>query len=319
MSLICAQSFDYPPETFNKQLDFKKEVRKSSREHWKLLSNQLKPDLPSELLYSTELAAEKGASNWLTALPIQEHGFTLHKAAFRDALALRYGWRPNNLPSECVCGKPLSVDHSLSCSRGGLPTLRHNELRDLTASLLSEVCTNVAIEPPLQEFSGEELLGATANRDSGARLDIVADGFWGTSRERSYFDVRVFNPYATSNRQSSLSSTYRSHEKEKKRLYLQRIRDVEHSSFSPLVFSSTGGMAKEASIFYKRMASLLSEKHGQTYSTTMAWLRCVLSFFPPENHLSYASEDIDQLLEDLQKQHHFCLSMLLELRVHGLL
>ena len=136
----------------------------------------------------------------------------------------------------------------------------------------------MAIEPPLQELSGEELLGATANRDSGARLDIVADGFWGTSRERIYFDVRVFNPYATSNRQSSLSSTYRSHEKEKKRLYLQRIRDVEHSSFSPLVFSSTGGMAKEASIFYKRMASLLSEKHGQTYSTTMAWLRCVPSF-----------------------------------------
>ena len=40
-----------------------------------------------------------------------------------------------------------------------------------------------------------KLLGVTANRDSGARLDNVADGFWGPSRERSYFDVRVFNPY----------------------------------------------------------------------------------------------------------------------------
>ena len=63
---------------------------------------------------------------------------------------------------------PLPVDHALSCSRGGLPTLRHNELRDLTASLLSEVCTNLAIEPPLQELSGDELLGASANRDGGA-------------------------------------------------------------------------------------------------------------------------------------------------------
>ena len=96
------------------------------------------------------------------------------------------------------------------------------------------------IKPPLQELSGEKLLGATANRDSGARLDVVADGFWGTSREKSYFDVRVFNPYAISNRQSSLSSTYRSHEKEKKRLYLQRIRDVEHSSFSPLLLVEWG-------------------------------------------------------------------------------
>ena len=214
----------------------------------------------------------------MTTLPIQEHGFSLHKAAFRDSLALQYGWRPNDLPSECICGKSLSEYHALSCRRSGLPTLRHNELRDLTASLLSEVCTNVAVEPPLQELSGEELSGATANRESGARLDIIADGFWGLSRERTYFDVRVFNPYAISNRQSSLSTTYRTHEREKKRQYLQRIRDVEHSSFSPLVFSSTGGMAKEASVFYKRLASLLSELHEQAYSTTMAWLRCVLSF-----------------------------------------
>ena len=64
------------------------------------------------------------------------------------------------------------------------------------------------------------------------------------------------------------------------------------------------------------MASLLSEKHGQTYSTTMAWLRCVLSF-PFWDHPSYASEDICQLLEDLQKQHHFCLWMSLELRACG--
>ena len=34
------------------------------------------------------LVQEKGASSWLTALPIQEQGFSLHKTAFRDALAL---------------------------------------------------------------------------------------------------------------------------------------------------------------------------------------------------------------------------------------
>ncbi|KAL5470938.1 hypothetical protein EMCRGX_G028997 [Ephydatia muelleri] len=31
-----------------------------------------------------------GASTWLSMLPIQEHGFALHKGAFRDALCLRY-------------------------------------------------------------------------------------------------------------------------------------------------------------------------------------------------------------------------------------
>ena len=99
----------------------------------------------------------------------------------------------------------------------GFSTLRHNELRDLTASLFSEVCTNVAVEPPLQELSGEELSGATANRESGARLDIVADGFWCLSRERTYFDIRVFNPYAISNQQSSLSQPPTEFMREKRR------------------------------------------------------------------------------------------------------
>ena len=38
------------------------------------------------------IAKERGASSWLSARPVEEHGFALHKAAFRDAIALRYGW-----------------------------------------------------------------------------------------------------------------------------------------------------------------------------------------------------------------------------------
>ena len=76
-----------------------------------------------------ELAQEKGASSWLTALPIQEDGFTLHKSAFWDALALRYDWTPSHLPSSCACGTCFSVEHALSCPKGGFPPLRHNEIR----------------------------------------------------------------------------------------------------------------------------------------------------------------------------------------------
>ena len=39
-----------------------------------------------------------------------------------------------------------------------------------------------------------------------------------------------------------------------------------------------GGMAKEATIFYKRLASLLSENWTQHYSTIISWLRCIISF-----------------------------------------
>ena len=73
------------------------------------------------------------------------NGFTLHKAAFHDALALTYGWLPNNMPSTCDCGKQFSVDHALSCSKGGFPSIRHNEIRDITATLLTEVCHDVRL------------------------------------------------------------------------------------------------------------------------------------------------------------------------------
>ena len=85
------------------------------------------------------LSDEKGASTWLTTLPIEEHGFALHKAAFRDGLALRYGWRPKGMPITCACEKSNTVDHALSCPKGGLVITGHNEVRDLTASLLNEV------------------------------------------------------------------------------------------------------------------------------------------------------------------------------------
>ena len=62
------------------------------------------------------------------------------------------------------------------------------------------------------------------------------------------------------------------------RHYGQCITEIEHCSFSPLVFSSTGGMAKETTVFYKRLASLLSYKWDQPYSVTMGWLRCTLGF-----------------------------------------
>ena len=202
----------------------------------------------------------KGASTWLTVLPLTEHGFTLHKSAFHDALALRYGWTPSRMPSKCECGNTFNVEHALSCAKGGFPSLRHNEVRDITASLLTEVCSEVCVEPDLQPVTSDQLNGASANSQDGARLDVSANGVWGGIFQKTYFDVRVFNPLAPSNRNQAPASVYRKHELEKKRAYQQRIQEVEHSSFTPLVLSATGGMGNEATIFYKRLASLLSQK-----------------------------------------------------------
>ena len=122
------------------------------------------------------------------------------------------------------------------------------------------------------------VLGASASVEDSARLDIAANGFWGGRFERAFFDVRVFNPHAPTNCHSQPSTCYRKHENEKKRVYKQRIRDVEHGSFTPLVMSVTGGMGRIATTFYKRLASLLSNKWNQPYSNTMGWLHCHLCF-----------------------------------------
>ena len=130
-------------------------------------------------LRAIELAEEKGASSWLTAIPLREYGFNLHKSAFRDAIALRYGWTPADLPTSCVCGSRFSVEHALSCPRGAFPIIRHSEIRDLTASVLTEVCHDVRVEPNLQPITNETMTAATANTSDGARLDIALNGFWG--------------------------------------------------------------------------------------------------------------------------------------------
>ena len=183
------------------------------------VANVRKEVLDTPLLRAMDLASVPGSSSWLTTLPIEEHGFRLHKGAFVDALALCYGWAPLNIPSNCVCGAPFEVDQLLSCSRGGFPSLHHNEIRDLTAKLLTDVCNDVQIESDLQEITTKTMTKRTANTAEGARLDIAASGFLGGRRERMFIDIRVFNPFAPSNRQMSLDKCFLMHEKEKKRAY----------------------------------------------------------------------------------------------------
>ena len=80
----------------------------------------------------------------------------------------------------------------MTCPMGEYPTLRHNEIRDMTAQLLTEVCPNVATEPHLQPLTGESFRLASTNINDGAR------SFW----TDTFFDV--------------------------KRTYGQRILEIEH-------------------------------------------------------------------------------------------
>ena len=89
--LIQSQQTGYPRRTIAAQLNAKKDVRKQRQENVKSSAANVKSALSASLKYTVDLAQEKGASTWLTALPLDEFCFSLHKGAFKDALALRYG------------------------------------------------------------------------------------------------------------------------------------------------------------------------------------------------------------------------------------
>ena len=170
------------------------ETKKMKRRREEEAAKDISERLPENMKRCLILAQEKGASSWLTVKPLRQHGFTLHKSAFHDALALRYDWPLFNLQEKCVCGKNFSPDHAMSCPTGGLPSMRHNEIRDILGKLISEVSTSTRIEPPLQPVTGETFVRQSTTREDDARPDIYARGFWGGRTEDVFFDVRVVNP-----------------------------------------------------------------------------------------------------------------------------
>ena len=64
-------------------------------------------------------------------------------------------------------------------------------------------------------------------------------------------------PNADSYRDLTPKQVYRKHEKEKKRKYAERVMEIEQGTFTPLVFTTTGGMADECVKHHSRLAELI--------------------------------------------------------------
>ena len=105
---------------------------------------------------------EKDASTWLIALPIQDHGFTLYKSAFWDALCLKYGWEPKDLASHCI-----RMWKAIQCG--------------------------ACLELPNRWLPHSQAQWANHHWWSQGRV-----GFWGNWKQRTFLDVIVFNPFAKS-------------------------------------------------------------------------------------------------------------------------
>ena len=271
-TLIIAQSTQLPDQQIVKTL---RKEKSSERENTlKEKAQEIDGRLPPETLKAVKDTRQPGASAWLTVLPLKEHGFSLNKGEFRDAVALRYGKSLKGLPSKCPCGNQYNVNHALNCKKGGFVTIRHNNIRDFEAELLAKVHADVETEPQLQPIAGELVNGLAGDN---ARPDVRARGVWRPA-QNAYFDIRVSNTNADSHKNAKTETVLAKQEREKKRQYNNRIMNIEHGTFTPLIFSVTGVMGKECSTFHKHIADKIARKTEQSYSDVISVMRCKLSF-----------------------------------------
>ena len=51
------------------------------------------------------------------------------------------------------------------------------------------------------------------------------------------------------------------------------IMEIEQKTFTPLVFTTTGGMADQFVKYHSRLAELIANKKGESYSSAISWIR----------------------------------------------
>ena len=111
-------------------------------------------ELPADQVRTVKRINEGSLSAWLTALLIEAKNFDFSEVEFRDALSVRYNKNLIASPTFCdVCQSPFTLRHALACKKGGLLTLRHNEIRDTVGDLASLLWKDVQRDPVIREYN----------------------------------------------------------------------------------------------------------------------------------------------------------------------
>ena len=119
----------------------------------------------------------------------------------------------------------------------------------------------------------EELNGLTGD---DARPDIRAGGVWRLG-QNGFFEIRLTNANARSQKHLPISIILEKHEKEKKRAYVAELW-MEHGTFTTLVFSLTDGEGPETSMFHKHIAQKIANKTEEKYGKIQTLARFKLPF-----------------------------------------
>ena len=137
---------------------------------------------------------------------------------------------------------------------------------------MNEVCHDVESELKFQPLQGESFVNNSTTTEDEARLDIKANGIWGSRFSRAFYDVKIVNPHVKTSRKLH-KDAYKYNETLKDSRYHQRILKVEQSCFCPLVFGCTGGAAPTATRTMQRLDEKLSEKRQESYPESINYMR----------------------------------------------
>ena len=166
------------------------------------------------------------------------------------------------MPKVCVYGDLFDADHMMICMREGYIIQPHNEIRDLEAEILQALCTDVEREPVLQKVTEKCFQGAPTRPLTRDWISVRG----ASGRESSLRSLML--GYATltqTHTRISLRSRFTSY-----MIDTSTVLEVELGTFTPLVFTSTGGMSDECQRYHSRLAELLALKKQESYASTIA-------------------------------------------------
>ena len=261
----------------------------------KALTNPTKTTPPSRVLDRA-----KSTGIWLSIVPMHTTNSVLSSLEFRDALHLRYGLTPTNLPTHCDgCQTPFTIGHALTCKKGGLVTLRHNELRDELKAIATTIFppSAIRVEPfihPAQPHTNALPPPTLPNHSSTSSLtpnsppptfiappndmrgDLSIRGLKDRARD-CIIDVSISDLDSQVYKSKTATAVLRSREKDKNRKYSSTC-NYYRRDFIPFIASADGLLGLEATELLQLLSAKLAEKWNRPYPPVRGYINARISF-----------------------------------------
>ena len=233
-----------------------------SQEDWDMpLCNARQKHLLSSATSMAEQArlravSEKGASDWLNAMPITSLGLKLSDPLLRIACGLRLG-SPLCQTHTCICGEKVYPDgrHGLSCKNSAGRHSRHNNINDLIQRAFGQASISAILEPPgLSRSDGKRPDGMTIFPYKHGK-DLV-------------WDVTVVDTFAASYvHNTSKKAGWAAEEAEKRKE--AKYTDLERQGhiFVPIAIETMGSWGARGFKLIQDLGSKISRRTGETQST----------------------------------------------------